>query len=856
MNRNRIIAILLAAVLMLTFAPDFGNNASAAGSTTLSVFIGDPGSQPAANNKIYRLIEQKFGMKFEFEFFSGNLEKKISSMISSKKLPDLIDGSYASDTLISKGALVNLLDYISPEKTPRLWSHISPYRSRLITKDKKGRDALYIIPNYGIVDGTQTVNEINGPAFFIQKKVLADAGYPDVKDLTIDDYFSLIDRYLENHPTNEDGVPYVGFAIMCEDWRNFCLINPVQHLMGRPNDGDVLVDISDEALHTEFFINKEYAKAYYKKLNEEYQKNTIISDTFNVDYDSYIQWIEAGLVLGMFDQTWDFSRATENLLLNGMFDSTYVALGPVYSQDTPGIPEGWQIEEHYVNGSGPNINRGFGISVNCKNPEKIVSMWETMLSNEWQLIFNWGIENEDYYIENGRLRMTDEQYRNTNDWQWRLANKADAFFNASPKKQGTILSGPLAGNSWMPANQDEVVYSQLNDYDKEFLEHYGYSKWSDFMNPPVELAPYGEAWAIDTSPISEEYFRYRCVLEEWLPVLIQCEPERFDTLWAQFIELISPYIAAMEPYMQDQIRDAADDDTLDILDKGTFGGGLSWTLEKNGILTISGTGDMPDFESEDPAPWKDYMDRIIKVVINYGVTGIGDRAFYECDSLYILLMADSVTRIGNDVCMRCPALKYVILSGNLAEIGSGAFSECPRLSSITLPGSLETLGTGSFAGSNLSTITLPDGAAGKEWDFFYPAPDENLYLYHLTLPAGITDAGYGAFSRNPLPHDTPNFILPSEVETIEPETFRETNPRFVWLSDNMTSIGTDAFAGCSALEYIYIPSGCVSIAPNAFPEGTAILGISGYDSPCYAENYANTYGYTFINLEDPLGGNG
>ena len=91
--------------------------------------------------------------------------------------------------------------------------------------------------------------------------------------------------------------PYIGFAILCEDWRHFCLINPVQHLMGRPNDGEVLIDVSNEDFHTETFIDKPYAKAYYKKLNEEFQKGLIEQDTFTDSYDAYIAKISSGRVL-------------------------------------------------------------------------------------------------------------------------------------------------------------------------------------------------------------------------------------------------------------------------------------------------------------------------------------------------------------------------------------------------------------------------------------------------------------------------------------------------------------------------------------------------------------------------------
>ena len=76
----------------------------------------------------------------------------------------------------------------------------------------------------------------------------------------------MIERFVAANPVDENGNPYEGFAILCEGWRHFCLINPVQHLMGQPNEGEVF--INRETAEVETFINKPYAKPYYKKLNE------------------------------------------------------------------------------------------------------------------------------------------------------------------------------------------------------------------------------------------------------------------------------------------------------------------------------------------------------------------------------------------------------------------------------------------------------------------------------------------------------------------------------------------------------------------------------------------------------------
>ena len=535
---------------------------------TLTAFRGDPGDQPTEDNKIYKLIEDAFGIKFNITFLTGDLDETLGIKIFGEDYPDLFDGGNSADKIISAHALINLLDYVSPEKTPRLWAHIEPQKARLIEKDENGNDVLYIIPNYGLADGEQIALSVGGPAFFIQKQVLAWDDYPEIK--TLDEYFDLLDRFLEANPIDENGTPYVGFAILCEDWRHFCLINPVQHLMGRPNDGEVYICVTDQnyavtgndpsvEFKTETFIDKPYAKAYYKKLNEMYQKGLIQRGTFAMSYDQYIADISNGIVLGMFDQAWDFGTATSALTDAGKYDRTYVALGLVYD---PAYVDGAEIEEHYLNGSLPNVRRGFGISTKCADPERIVKMWEELLSDEWQIILNWGIEGEDYFVdENGRLNMTEEQYANTQNAAWKLANKAEAIFQSSPKKQGWIMnditlpSGTVikAGNCWEPGNQPEIVFGLMNEYDQAFLAAYGYETWADFVTPPIELAPYGEAWQIDYTPVNAAHDNFLKVQDLRLPELIMCDPAEFDAKWDAFVTEIQPYADEFAAFMQDAV---------------------------------------------------------------------------------------------------------------------------------------------------------------------------------------------------------------------------------------------------------------------------------------------------------------
>ena len=541
---RKILAALLALAMVLALVPAVMAEGEALEPITLTVFRGDPGDQPTADNKIYKLIEEKFGVTFNFSFLTGDLDETLGIKIVGKDYPDLFDGGNSADLIINGGALINLLDYISPEKTPRLWAHIEPQLARLIRKDANGNDVLYIIPNYGLADGDQIALSVGGPAFFIQKQVLAWDNYPTIK--TCDEYFDLLERFIDANPTDENGTPYTGFAILCEDWRHFCLINPVQHLMGRPNDGEVVIDPATEDFHTETFIDKPYAKAYYKKLNAAYKAGLIDRSTFSMSYDQYIALISGGTVLGMFDQAWDFGTATQSLQTAEKYAETFLPFPLLYDDDDlEGIAlpsENWKIEEK------------FGVTFNF-------SFLTGDLDETLGIKINWGIEGEDYIItDDGRLDMTPEQYANTQNAEWKLANKAEAFTQSSPKKQGWILNDiqvgdkvVKAGNCWEPGNQDEIVFGQMNEYDKEFLSAYGFKKFADFVNPPIELAPYGEAWQIDYTPVNTAHDNFLKVQDNRLPELIQCDEAEFDAKWDEFVAEIKPFADEFGAFMQEAV---------------------------------------------------------------------------------------------------------------------------------------------------------------------------------------------------------------------------------------------------------------------------------------------------------------
>ncbi|MEG0741745.1 MAG: sugar ABC transporter substrate-binding protein [Clostridia bacterium] len=549
---RKLISLLLALMML---APLFAIPAlaeTAEEPITVTVFVGEARDQPNGDNKMFKKIEEAFGLKFEFEFLAGDLNETLGVKIAGQDYADLMDGGN-SEKLIESNALIDLMPYISKEETPNLYEYIEPYLGRLLNQEGQ----LFVIPNYGRYYNSEDYgyNYVNGPAFFIQKKALAWADYPTIK--TVDEYFDLIERYVAANPTTEDGAATEGFAILCEDWRAFCLFNPVQHLMGRPNDGDVIVDI-DNNYKAEAYVIQDFAKPYYQKLNTLYHKGLISQDTFVMSYDQYIAKLSNGTVVGAFDQAWDFQPATDALNAAKKYGDTYIGLPLVYSSEDAGK----EVTEHYLNGTVINVNRGFGISINCQYPERLVRFMEALLSDEWQKQLWWGDEGVDYTVnEEGRFVRTREQIDNAANAAWKNANSAYVLINSMPKKQGKMADG----NCWDPASQPENYFLQMNDYDKEFLAHYNMQRPLDFFNDPITLAPYGEAWQIDTTvnqDANDAKAEFQDAERKLLPQIIMADASEFDAKWDAFVQEVKDIpISNFVDFMQEQILKLVEQNT-------------------------------------------------------------------------------------------------------------------------------------------------------------------------------------------------------------------------------------------------------------------------------------------------------
>ena len=244
----------------------------------------------------------------------------------------------------------------------------------------------------------------------------------------------------------------------------------------------------------------------------------------------------------------------------------------------------------------------------------------------------------------------------------------------------------------------------------------------------------------------------------------------------------------------------------DIVDSGTCGAegdgsNLTWTLDSDGVLTISGSGDMHGYGSSG-APWHG---RVKSAVIAEGVTSISWCAFYDCTSLTSVTIPDSVTSIGGYAFYDCRSLTSVTIPDSVTSIGDGAFSRCTSLTSVTIPDSVTSIGNFAFQGcTSLTSVTIPNS---------------------------VTSIGEYAFAHC---KSLTSVAIPNSVTSINSSAFEDcTSLTSVTIPDSVTSIDFAAFSNCTSLTSVTIPDSVTSIGERAFFECTSLTSVTIPDSVTY-----------------------
>jgi len=216
-----------------------------------------------------------------------------------------------------------------------------------------------------------------------------------------------------------------------------------------------------------------------------------------------------------------------------------------------------------------------------------------------------------------------------------------------------------------------------------------------------------------------------------------------------------------------------DDNADDTAHEGVEGP-LGWTLTNDGVLTISGAGDMPDYTQGEGPSWNEYIDSINTIIIEDGVTGIGDYAFYGSKALTVYI-PDGITTIGTGAFQNAK-LVAVTIPKTTASVKDSAFQGCENLTSVSINEGVKTIGKEAFRACTA--------------------------LKYLDFPASVTSVGSGAFTSC------------REVVQIRFEAGSEA-----------VEIGDSAFAQCQKLVSITLPQGLKAVSNYMFQSCTLLADV-------------------------------
>ena len=332
------------------------------------------------------------------------------------------------------------------------------------------------------------------------------------------------------------------------------------------------------------------------------------------------------------------------------------------------------------------------------------------------------------------------------------------------------------------------------------------------------------------------------------------------------------------------------------LDSGECGEEVTWSLDSNGTLTISGSGAMDNYDWVNNPGW--YYDRsdIQKVVIESGITSIGNEAFAYCSNLRSVTIPSTVTTIGS-AAFRSSGLESVTIPDSVTSLGfyafemnysletvsigsgltlipEGAFEECTSLTAVSIPGTVTSIGVSAFNGcsglesmscnaekiegyafyrcSALKTVDLGNklesvGESAFEDDqqlktitlpstlkSIGSSAFNNIGITSLSLPSGVTSIGGGAFySCTGLTSLELNFT--TDMSIGESLFSYCSGLESVTITGNITSISAYMFSGCDNLSSLSIPATVTKIGNNAFDGCTSL----NYTFPSSITSYGN-----------------
>ena len=276
---------------------------------------------------------------------------------------------------------------------------------------------------------------------------------------------------------------------------------------------------------------------------------------------------------------------------------------------------------------------------------------------------------------------------------------------------------------------------------------------------------------------------------------------------------------------------------------GDCGDNATWSLSDDGVLTISGSGAIRDYIYEGAnlwplikAPWRKYASKVKKVVVNSGITRIGDNAFCCLPNVTSVSIANTVTSIGQAAFCDMKALTQITIPESVVDVEQSLFNRCTSLQTVKLPSGLKTLTGGMFEDCGaLKSIDLPEGITEIQGTTF-----ECAGLTSITIPEGVTSIGGDAFQ---FCRSLKSVKLPNSLKEILLCAFDSSAITSIIIPKNVTRIVQYAFADCYDLKSIRFEGDAPKMDSHIFNQITATAYYPN-DNSTWTEAVRQNYGGT------------
>ncbi|MDR0455483.1 MAG: ABC transporter substrate-binding protein [Treponema sp.] len=510
-----------AAVVLLAGCAKSGSAVSTAGTkkpVNFTFFTVDAIDDMVFDDPVAKMITKATGVTLTVDRPLGGDQQAIPLMIASGQYPDLIYAKGNLAMLIEAGAVIALDDLI--ENRGKYIKEL--YGDQLVRLRNSTQDPhIYTVGTYDVTSG---IWKTDG-TMQLQHAVLKELGYPRMK--TLDDYEKAIKAYMAKYPAI-NGQKTIGLSLLIDTWQWYIgLSNPSCALLGHPDDGQWLVD--QHTLEARYKFLHPDTKHFYQWLNRMNAEGILDPESFIQKEDIWKAKIAAGRVLGLTYPLWGYADSRTSLVNNNMQERTYAYL-PIM------LDESYQCVALKDYGFGGGW--GIAISAACKDPERAFEFLDWMCSEEAQILINWGIEEVNYTVVDGKRIVPDEeQNRAKTDPDYEKKTGVGRWSYPFPMRgRGYIDS---TGNFNTRDSPHRIKDQEYLDTEKETLAAYGAEMWTDLFPSTESLggSKYGQAWQYTLPPgvnaVITEADNY---MKNALATAVLGEPANFESQWRKIVQ--------------------------------------------------------------------------------------------------------------------------------------------------------------------------------------------------------------------------------------------------------------------------------------------------------------------------------